>query len=151
MLEKILSANDCAACKLCCGFFESEIWEVPVIDDEVAGLIEADYDYSCGERVFKASYDEKGLCLCPALEKTGCKLDGNKPFDCKIWPFRAMKLGEFTVVTVSPLCKKVSEKPLSMLSKFVIEELAEKIKARVEKYPAQVKDYVDNYPILAVL
>ncbi|MCL2697795.1 MAG: hypothetical protein FWE74_06915 [Oscillospiraceae bacterium] len=153
MLNKILTEADCAECKLCCGFYESEIWEVPVIDDELAALIIEQYDFGIvsNQRVFKVGYDEKGLCLCPALGKNGCRLGMSKPFDCKLWPFRAMKLGELVVITVSPLCRKVNEKPLGELVEFVNSELTDKIKARVEKYPAQVKDYINGYPILAVL
>jgi len=141
MLNGILTEADCADCRLCCRFFESEIWEAPVIDNDVAKL------FNFG----KISYNEKGLYVCLALGENGCKLGEQKPFDCKLWPFRAMKLGEFIVITVSPLCKKINEKPLFELMEFVSTELVEKIKARVEKYPAQVKDYVKDYPILRVL
>ena len=153
MLEKILSKNDCAECKLCCGFFESEIWEVPIIDDDLFKITNEKYEFdlSGGNRIFKISYNEKGLCLCPALGENGCSLGDEKPFDCKIWPFRAMKLGEFTVIGVSPLCKKINEKPLSELREFVINELSAEIKTRGEKYSAQIKEYVYDYPILMVL
>ncbi|MDR2532737.1 MAG: hypothetical protein LBC82_07845 [Oscillospiraceae bacterium] len=144
MLNRILTEADCAQCRLCCSFFESEIWEMPTIDEDFTELYK---DYNFGEICF----DENGLYRCPALGEAGCKLGSNRPFDCKLWPFRAMKLGEFTVVTVSPLCKKVSEKPLAELSQFVNFELADKIKARVLKYPAQIKDYIKDYPILKVL
>jgi len=154
MLTKILNENDCAGCRLCCGFFKSEIWEVPVIDDDLARLIDekyipgAEYDFIGSGRVFKAGYDQNGICFCPALGENGCVLEGDKPFDCKIWPFRVMKLGGFNVIALSPLCKKVNEKPLSELVRFVDEELTEKIKAR---FPARIKDYVKGYVILKVL
>ena len=133
-----MSAGDCADCRLCCNFYEHEMWEAPIIGKEIC-------------------YDERGLYFCPELGESGgassagCKLGVDKPFDCKIYPFRVMKLGAFTVIALSPLCKKVNEKPLSEIVDFVDSELAEKIKARVEKYPAQVKDYVNGYVILKVL
>ncbi|MCL2637017.1 MAG: hypothetical protein FWD48_01475 [Oscillospiraceae bacterium] len=151
MLNRILTEADCAECRLCCGFYESEIWEVPIIGDELAALISGQYAFDIvnNQRVFKINYDEKGLHLCPALGKNGCRLGMSRPFDCKLWPFRAMKLGELIVITVSPLCKTVNELPLSELVEFVNLELMDKIKARVAKYPAQVKDYVKGYPILS--
>jgi hypothetical protein len=153
MLSRILNEKDCAECKLCCGFYESEIWEVPVIDDELAAITSELYDFEFvdNRRVFKINYNKKGLHLCPALSVNGCKLGLGKPFDCKLWPFRAMKLGELTVITLSPLCKKVNGKPLAELMEFVNSELADKIKARVQKYPEQVKEYVKDYPILKIL
>ncbi|MCL2018660.1 MAG: hypothetical protein FWG70_02780 [Oscillospiraceae bacterium] len=153
MLDRLLSENDCAECKLCCNFYEGEFWEVPVIDDDLAQLISGKYDFNLigDNRVFKLNRDEKGLYFCPALDKNGCKLGDDRPFDCKLWPFRAMKLGEFIVITVSPLCKKVGEKTLCELSEFVGSQLTDKIKARVLKYPAHIKDYVHSYPILKVL
>ena len=129
MLEKILSKDDCAECKLCCGFYESEIWEVPVNGD--------------GKPFYEVSYNEKGLYICPALGENGCSLSGDeKPFDCKIWPFRVMKLGDFKVIALSPLCKKLNDKPLSELLAFADE---------LDVSPAYVKDYVDGYTILKIL
>jgi hypothetical protein len=133
MLNRILTETDCAGCKLCCNFYEHEIWEAPIVAHEIY-------------------YDEEGLYFCPELGENGCKLGDEKPFDCKLWPFRVMKLGEFTVIALSPLCKKVNDKPLSELAEFVNSQLADKIKARVLEFPAQsVKDYVKDYVILKIL
>jgi len=157
MLEKILTQKDCADCRFCCTFDRDDIWEVPLIDDDLARLIpgkynlDIGYEFVNGNRVFEISYDEKGESRCPAFRENGCGLLEDRPFDCKIWPFRAMKLGEFTVITVSPFCEKVNQLPLWELVKFVNEELAEKIKARMEKYPGQVKDYIFGYAILKVI
>jgi hypothetical protein len=153
MLNRILTEADCAECRLCCGFYESEIWEVPAIDDELAALISGQYtfDFVGSQRIFKVNYNERGLCFCPALGANGCKLGVGKPFDCKVWPFRAMRLGGNIVITLSPLCKKLNAKPLSELVEFVNSDLAVKIKARAEKFPEQVKEYVKDYPILKIL
>jgi len=154
MLQKILTEQDCAECKLCCGFFKSEIWEVPVIDDNLTRLLGAKYNYEFDKknnRIFKITYDEKGLCKCPVLGENGCKLGNRRPFDCKIWPFRVMKLGEFTVIALSPLCKKINQKPLSEITEFVNGEFLEIIKARVSIDPALVKDYVDGYVTIKII
>jgi hypothetical protein len=153
MLNRILSEKDCAECRLCCSFYESEIWEVPLIDDELAALISGQYafDTADNQRVFKVQYNRQGLCFCPALGANGCKLGVGKPFDCKAWPFRALKLGEHIVLTLSPLCKKLNAKPLSELMEFVNSDFSEKIKLRVQKYPEQVKEYVKDYPILKII
>jgi hypothetical protein len=129
MLNRILSATDCAECKLCCNFYENELWEAPILAENI-------------------SYDERGLYFCPELGEKGCKLGENeKPFDCRIYPFRVMKLGEFTVIALSPLCKKVNEKPLSELVSFADSELAPKVRG----YSGQIKNYDKSYVIIKVL
>lgn len=132
MLNRILTEKDCAECKLCCAFYEHEIWEAPILTEKI-------------------SYNERGLYVCPALGENGCTLGGEKPFECEIYPFRVMKLGEHAVVALSPLCRKVNEMPLSELISFVESELADIIKARVSSPAQEIKDYVTGHPILAVL
>jgi hypothetical protein len=137
MLNRILTEADCARCKLCCNFYENELWEAPIIGDEVC-------------------YDENGLYFCPELGESGCKLGRNKPFDCEIYPFRVMKLADYIVIALSPLCKKVNNMPLSELTALFADDhtgspLLAKIKAQVEKHPAQIKDYIKDYTILKVL
>ena len=131
MLNRVLTKADCAECKLCCGFYEDEIWEAPITRN--------------------LSYNEKGLYLCPELGEDGCMLGEEKPFVCKLWPFRVMRLGGFTVLALSPLCKKVNDKPLSELLAFVEEELAELAQNGMKSEPEHIKEYKDGYTILKIL
>lgn len=156
MLKKILSHDSCAACCVCCVFDRADIWESPLISDDTARLAEEKYgihaEYiTLGDgRIFKPDYDENGITRCAALGEEGCRLGADKPYDCKIWPFRVMQLENSLAVTVSPVCKAVSALPLRVLMDFAAEGFADGILAAARENPALVKPYIDGYPILRV-
>lgn len=94
--------------------------------------------------------DATDMYYCTALDKnSGCLLDEDKPFDCKIWPFRVMLLENVRVITISPVCPVVIKKPLSALMDFA-EKISAVIFAEAEKNPSMIKPYINGYPILAV-
>ena len=74
---------------------------------------------------------DKDLYYCSMLDHTkGCKMEENKPFDCKIWPFRIMALNNTQVITLSPVCPVVKTRSLDELSAFAAEaQLLEKYEA----------------------
>ena len=76
-------------------------------------------------------------------------LGDEKPFDCRIWPFRVMRLDKRLVITLSPVCPVVQTRPLSLI-KEVCDELAPVIYAQAQKNPDIVKNYIENFPILNV-
>ena len=43
MLKKILSRKTCAACRLCCQFDASDIWELPVLPPETVKAVKQMY------------------------------------------------------------------------------------------------------------
>ncbi len=155
MLKGILNSKSCSKCRICCGFDESDKWEIPLIYSENEDKIEQQFGLKLikrdNEYVFDMTFNKNEVIFCPALGENGCTLGELKPFDCKIWPFRVNKLGEFNVITVSPVCREVSSLPLDMLCKFVnSNNFAEKLFTEAENHPDIVKPYIDDYPILAV-
>lgn len=155
MLKKILNPEKCGSCRICCGFDESDKWEIPLIYSENKEKIEKLSGLKLtgrnSEYVFEMRFNNDEVIFCPALGENGCILGDLKPFDCKIWPFRVNRLGNFFVITVSPVCNEVSSLPLDKLSEFVNNDnFAEKLFAEAEKHPDIVKPYIDGYPILAV-
>ena len=157
MLTKILSRGECAKCRVCCVFDRSDVWEMPLITPELADTLKKDCPdiklkklsekASC--RVVDAEFDEEGLCTCPMLTEKGCALGENKPFDCRIWPFRVMRKGNLLLLTLSPVCDSVSSLSVKKVSEFV-PEIAPKILEEVKRNPEMVKDYIEDYPIFAV-
>lgn len=98
MLTKILSRSTCAACRLCCQFDASDIWELPVLPPETMAAvqqIQPDTKFiSVGIEHIFAAPPLKGaeLFASPMLTAHGCGLsEQDKPFDCKVWPFRLMR------------------------------------------------------------
>ena len=95
MLTKMLSRSTCAACRLCCQFDASDIWELPVLPPEtVAAVQQMQPDVKLvpvgAEQTFAAPLLKgEELFACPMLTAHGCGLsEQEKPFDCQVWPFR---------------------------------------------------------------
>lgn len=154
MLKKILSPETCGKCRVCCIFDRSDVWEIPLISEELYNNISAERPelkmIPRGEKshVFEMEFKDDGLTYCPALSETGCTLGKNKPFDCKIWPFRAMKKGNETVLTISPVCESIDPESPETLA--LAKELAPIIFDEAERNPDIVKEYIEGYPIAAV-
>lgn len=154
MLTEILSRESCAACKVCCLFDREDCWEMPLIKPDLAAAIEKDYPEVkikktgvCG--VFEPDFGEDGLAVCPMLGEKGCRLGENKPFDCRIWPFRVMKKGNLLLLTLSPVCETVSKLSVSKISRFA-EKISPQIFEEAKRNPEMIKDYIENYPVFAV-
>ena len=104
-----------------------------------------------GYVTYAGELSDDELFYCPALDhEKGCILGEDKPFDCRIWPFRVMKLDELLAITVSPVCDSVSSLPLKKLCEFLSGGMGDTIFKAAEEYPDMIKDYIDGYPILAV-
>ncbi len=154
MLKEILSGSACAECRLCCVFDRYDVWETPVFTDEIKNKIkevkpEAEFLPKDGGWIFKVEeLDENQLFNCPALTEKGCMLGDEKPFDCRIWPYRIMKIGDKRAITLASICDEMYNRPLSELVDFLKKGLAEKIFSYADKHPEIVKPYYDGYPVL---
>ncbi len=160
MLTEILSRETCAECRVCCVFDKTDYWEMPLFSPELAKKINEEYPEIRLEKrnekeqckVINPEFDEfdnEGLYRCPLLTEKGCALGTEKPFDCRIWPFRVMKKGDLLLLTVSPVCETVSNLPIARVSAFA-GKIAPTVFEEVEKYPEMIKDYIEGYPIFAV-
>lgn len=155
MLKPILSPRSCRDCRICCGFTQDDIWEIPLIYKENRASVEKMLNVNLVPRseefVFDMAFNGGEISYCPALSENGCMLGELKPFDCAVWPFRINKLGDMRVITVSPVCETVFSLPLKTLSDFVRRDgFAEKLFTEAHKHPDMVKPYIEGYPILAV-
>lgn len=154
MLKEILDPQICARCRICCVFDSSDIWETPVFTPETAEMIrsakpETNFiPHGNGFIIDPGELGEGELFTCPALTENGCILGDNKPFDCRIWPFRIMEIGGIRGITVASICKEVYSRPLSQLVEFLDSGLAETIFSYADVHPEIVKPYDYGYPIL---
>lgn len=157
MLRELLNPSECAKCKICCTFDDDDLWETPIIMNETADDVlrqcNAELKDLGDYKLFSLTKSGDDIYYCSALDrKKGCKLSPEaKPFDCKIWPFRAMKLSglDRLVITLSPVCPIVKTRPLKDIMR-VAQKIAPQIFAEAEKHPFTVKDYIEGYPILAI-
>ena len=157
MLKNILSGSDCASCKICCIFDKYDIWETPVLDEPLRKLVEERFpEVSFVQKgdgwIFRMEEAEDELYYCPMLDhKTGCRLKDNKPFDCRIWPYRVMELGGKRVISMASICPTMYSKSLKeLVDELDRNGLAEKIFAHADTHPYIVKPYDNGYPILMV-
>lgn len=157
LLSGILSRDECAQCHYCCAFDSYDIWETPVITPELKTKIttellpEQKFLKSGNCYVLKLNKEsDEDLYYCTLLDKNkGCMLGNDKPFDCRIWPFRIMSLDGHRVITLSPACQTVFSRSISALTQHA-RKISNQIFSFADKYPEVVKKYDENYPILLV-
>ena len=155
MLSKILKPEQCAKCRICCGFVDNDKWEIPLLAGEeerrsAENLAPVEATPGTKSCVFRMEFHGKEVVYCPALGENGCRLGEERPFDCRIWPFRVNDLNGTLVITLSPVCPEVIKLPLAELTEFVNSDgFAEKLFRHAELYPETVKPYIPGYPILA--
>ncbi len=157
MLKEILNNKTCARCQICCLFDSSDIWEMPLITPELSERIAKDYpeikmkpvSEKAQCKVFDADYGKDGLAHCPMLTEKGCALGDEKPFDCRIWPFRLMKKGNLLLLTLSPVCPSVSGLPVDKISEFA-QKIIPDILAEANRNPEMIKPYEAGYPVFWV-
>lgn len=159
MLKGLLEKKTCAACRICCGFDNTDLWEMPVMTGKTVQKLKEmkpDTEFTrCGKGYVTDAGDlpDNELFYCPALDhEKGCMLGEDKPFDCLIWPFRVMETEDkrFLMITVSPVCPEIYSRPLSQLTEFVGEKLENMAFGYAESNPEVIKKYKKGYPILAV-
>jgi Fe-S-cluster containining protein len=154
MLKKILNGKTCAECRLCCVFDSSDVWETPVFTAEIRDKImqynpDTRFIPKDGGFILKVgNLREDELFTCPALTEKGCILGDEKPFDCRIWPYRIMEIGGKRAITIASICEELYNRPLSQLVNFLKDGLAEKIFAYADEHPEIVKPYEEGYPVL---
>ncbi|MCM1335705.1 MAG: hypothetical protein NC084_11485 [Bacteroides sp.] len=156
MLKEILSPESCAACRLCCTFDESDLWEIPVFSAALGERVARErpelplLPYGVKSRVLKTPLGADGLARCPALSERGCTLGENKPFDCMIWPFRVMEREGRRLLTISSLCAPSQKIDREKLAAFA-EKLLPTVRKEIEENPDVIKPYRGDYRIVAAL
>lgn len=142
---------------MCCIFDRYDIWETPVFDEKTKNKV---LEFNSGAVFAKVGngymlnageLTDGDLFTCPALTEKGCILGDEKPFDCRIYPFRVMEKDGQRVITVSTLCEAVHGQNHDILREFLRKGLAEQISAYADRNPDIVKPYYDNYTVLQTL
>ena len=158
MLRSILSPSECAECKFCCSFRRCSLWETPRFDAEQTAELQRKYPrakFKPVDGVFTIDIDgcyrtddSEEEALCWFNEGKGCILGKDKPFECAVWPLRVMRKDGCLVIVLSPGCRVLSSKPLSVIRQLVDDGLGAKIFEHARKIPEYVRDYKEGYPVL---
>ncbi|MBP5520335.1 MAG: hypothetical protein J6X84_07140 [Treponema sp.] len=163
MLSKILAKSDCANCKFCCSFRRQSLWETPLFPaadipalKKINSLAKFRPAGSTGTMYtfdISASYkttDPNEEAACPFLDKSrGCTLPPQlKPFDCKIWPLRAVKVpgansetSQKIAVALTPTCPAINKVPLKTVCALASSGLGQKIISYSQENPDIIKPY----------
>jgi len=161
MLSRFLTKADCAACRFCCSFRRTSLWEVPIFTKENIDALSASHpEYLKELRTFEAEcsvyakYDLSGKYVthnpeeevpCPFLDPArGCVLtEEEKPWDCKIWPLRVVRRSDGSAaVCLTPTCPTINKLDIDN----ILESLEEELLLYAEKHPLLYKnDYFKHF------
>lgn len=162
MLSAILKKSDCASCKFCCSFRRQSLWETPVFSKEAAEQLKAAFPDAkfCRvgkssmtidlEKLYKTNNPEEEV-PCPFLDsKNGCCLPPElKPFDCSIWPFRAVRVDQEKVsVALTPTCPSVNKVPREKIIELLNDGLGKKILDYARENPDIIKENSEFFLVL---
>jgi Fe-S-cluster containining protein len=157
-----LKKSDCASCKFCCSFRRQSLWETPVFSKEVAEQLKAAFPDAKFRRVGKSSMtidleklyktnNPEEEVPCPFLDsKKGCCLPPDlKPFDCSIWPFRAVRINQEKVsVALTPTCPSVNKVPREKIMELLNDGLGKKILDYARENPDIIKENSEFFLVL---
>ncbi len=161
MLEEILSAKDCAKCEFCCSFRRQSLDLTPYFAaetlDEIRRLYpEAKFRTRPDGAMTIDLYDKyttensEEEALCP-FNHTGCILPAHlKPFDCKLWPFRLMKVENGLSLALVPTCPWIRKDDESKL-KEVAEAVAKEAVEYAKTHPEIIIEYRADYQVVISL
>ncbi len=153
MLSPILAKSSCAACKFCCSFRRSSLWETPVFPAADLEKLRALNPNASFRETGTDSYtfdlsdsykttDAAEEAPCPFLDTSrGCTLPQDlKPFECKIWPLRAVRTQESIAVALTPTCPAINKVPPEQVLKLVTSGLGQQILDYAASHPDIIKD-----------
>ena len=165
MLSSILSKSTCATCKFCCSFRRQSLWETPIFDEatmlklkelfpeakfRTAGPSGHSYTFDISDAYHTDDPEEEAPC--PFLDPSrGCALPPElKPFDCKIWPLRAVRTqgtdGDTqspetsTTIALTPTCPAINKVPLEQVKELVASGLGQQILDYAATHPDIIKE-----------
>lgn len=159
MLSSILAKSDCAACKFCCSFRRTSLWETPVIPAADVPKLHELFPNAKFRQAGKESYtidlnsayktnDPAEEALCPFLDPDrGCALPPDlKPFECKIWPLRAVRLPDSAepeqslAIALTPTCPAINKVPEEKVRQLAVSGLGKTILDYAEGHPDIIKE-----------
>lgn len=150
MIEAVLTKETCGACKNCCWYTDTDIWDAPgFMKSELARarrLVANPVYEKYG--LFFFQMDKRGdKYICPLLGKTGCLLEAEKPFKCAIWPLYAVRIHGRTALAVSNECPAVYH----LSNQELIDRLGSaitKIEAQVRETPELIEPFREHFRIV---
>jgi len=167
MISDFIKKEDCRSCRFCCVFRRKSLWEVPkhqkyIKDKYPAGfdgkpVRYKEFDTPSGSWVITdlsdkyKTDDPEEEAPCPFLDPDrGCALpDEDKPFECKAWPLRYMRMEDNSLkVTLTPTCPAPGLKDTAALKKKSSQSWEKAFEEYAAQNPYIINEYRDGYIIL---
>ena len=154
MLERILKAENCAECRICCVYDDSDVWDAPGFteDEFKRNRIKDRFDYHKKDNnlyYLNMEKNSEGLYTCPCLTDHGCILGKDKPFRCSMWPLYPVKHENGPGFALSPVCPQI----IKLSNEDIFSGIYEKIPyilETVRKDPSLLEDFSPEYRMVAV-
>ena len=158
LLGSVLKPSDCASCKFCCSFRRQSLWETPVFPEDIMNKLQALFPAAKFRRAGQSgkswtfdisdaykTQDPEEEAKCPFLnDKNGCSLPSEiKPFDCKIWPLRAVQQEglDKLVVALTPTCPAINKVPVEKIRELAQGGLGKKIICYAQEHTDIIKPH----------
>ena len=153
--------EECAKCRFCCSYRRSSLWETPLIDENLLEKLKRTYPNAKFksmngyitidlDNLYKTD-DPKEEALCWFNNGRGCVLGEDRPFECRVWPFRVMKRDGQLVIALGTGCPFFAKKELNEINDLLNSGLDKEMLDYAEKFPVFVKEYKENYKVLKIL
>lgn len=161
MLTSIFSPQQCSTCKLCCNFHRSSSWETPFLEPDLVRQLQVFHvellKRPDGSFTFKLPFQtnsDSESANCPMLDpSSGCRLPREqRPFECRIWPLRVMRLESGSAVLgCYEACPALDAATFAKLTDFAHVSLRQLIVDHAARFPQTIRSYHPHYRILEAL
>ncbi len=141
MLKKLITAENCRQCQICCQYDDNDIWDAPFfsknerdaippeLEQDITFIVQKELWYPRLERISASDYK------CPFLSSVGCRLSSFKPFKCAIWPLYVVRMEGKVAVAYSNVCPFIedsSEKIMRILGSSFFDHILQIIESNPE-------------------
>ena len=113
-IRQFVPQSRCLNCKMCCRFTDSNSpWQPVVLKDEVNDVLQDSLYHDAllpSGRIKTAAYNQGFLCLFFDLKNNRCRIYGDRPFECRLYPFLINKQSNRIYLSVDSNCPFIAEK-----------------------------------------
>lgn len=153
MISAVLEKDTCKACKNCCWYTDSDLWDAPGFTKDELGRarkLTANPVFESRGLFFFKMEKHQGRYVCPFLRKTGCLLESEKPFKCAIWPLYAVHIDNHVALAVSDECPSVFQlSNAELLNR--LSEVIPRIAVKVRATPELIEPFRKHFRIVTML
>jgi Fe-S-cluster containining protein len=167
-IDPFVPSETCLACDGCCRYAEHDsIWAPVFLFEEIVALTEKNLVPTClfthpaskaGREARINLVEAKGQWVCPCLSvaDTTCKIYGQRPLDCRLYPFLLVRKEGRASLAIDEKCPYAQKNIDSPRTREVAAALirilkSPEVSAVLKKNPGMIQAYPSDYRILEPL